>query len=589
MARLASSDSFLPSGAHDMHHFSLSQGGDTSVISPLSLPRNATHYFEPQGRPALPTSNSYRARGRQSNHFFSPRLAPTSTQMSHQLYLQQRKQKQTQHRSASLSPTFRGTSVPTSRAASADSTASASNLYAQRIAILEKQNAAIRQAWENERKYLEANRARAEEVYQEERTIWEAERAILLEEIALLRLEVTRARISGIPECDEDVIGLRGGGDSCGHPAGSDSVPVSSGSSEQEQALTQATSCHSKASQVLARLATGASGPSPPLEARISPSQQFQPRSHVNSPPQEPLDAAPLHESREGTPVPTIDVQIIHPDLEGIPIKKTAVERSTFTDTETSRTTSKSGSARSSPPLPSSSPDGARSRPQEKDILKVLAAPAPQRLVINAGHTPNHSLSILPSAATTAAHTTASSSGEVTPTTTAPDGCLSRGSAGKSKQVDESSDSTITVGADAAGVEPSDMGSLTPPEGDQPLKGFLGIRNQPAHDEIFFRKLDRKLEAIKSEGDVVPTVLKNADESLDGANPLVETATGADIVNNGQVGSEQQPEASGQGSQSCSGSDTEELNLEIPLKFKKSNNFGAPLGYGFSVGSAQAH
>lgn len=481
-----------------------------------------------------------------------------------------------------------------SRAASADSNTSAGNLYAQRIAILEKQNAAIRQAWENERKYLEVNRARAEEVYQEERTIWEAERAILLEEIALLRLEVTRARISGIPECDEDVIGLRGGGDSRGHPAGSDSVPVSSGSSEQqEQALTQATSCHSKASQVLARLANGASGPSPPLGARISPSQQSQPRSHVSSPPQEPLDTMPVHESREGTPVPTIDVQIIHPDLEGIPIKKTAVEKSTFTDTETSRTTSKSGSARSSPPLPSSSPDGVRSRPQEKDVLKVLAAPAPQRLVINAGHTPNHSLSILPSAATTVAHTTASSSGEVTPTTTAPDGCLSRGSAGKSKHVDESSDSTITVGADAVGVESIDMGTLTPPEGDQPLKGFLGIRNQPAHDEIFFRKLDRKLEAIKSEGDVVPTVLKNADESTDGGNLLIEKVTGVDGVIqpvNGETGPEQQPETSGgQGSQSCSGSDTEELNLEIPLKFKKSNNFGAPLGYGFSASSAQAH
>ncbi|TLD22242.1 hypothetical protein PspLS_08044 [Pyricularia sp. CBS 133598] len=568
MARLASSDSFLPSGAHDMHHFSLSQGGDTSVISPLSLPRNATHYFEPQARPALPTSNSYRARVPTGDTMLSP---PHSV------------------------PPSLSSSIPTSahsygmqtRAASADSTASAAgNLYAQRIAILEKQNASIRQAWENERKYLEANRARAEEVYQEERTIWEAERAILLEEIALLRLEVTRARISGIPECDEDVIGLRGGGDSCGHPAGSDSVPVSSVSSEQEQALTQATSCHSKASQVLARLANGAAGPSPPLGARISPSQQSQPRSHVSSPPQETLDAMPLHESREGTPVPTIDVQIIHPDLEGIPIKKTAVERSTFTDSEASRTTSKSGSARSSPPLPSASPDGARGRPQEKDVLKVLAAPAPQRLVINAGHTPNHSLSILPSATTTVAHTTASSSGEVTPTTTAPDGCLSRGSTGKSKHVDESSDSTITVGADAVGGELIDIGTLTPPEGDQPLKGFLGIRNQPAHDEIFFRKLDRKLEAIKSEGDVVPTVLKNADESTDGANTLAEKVT--ELVN-GETGPEKQPEASGQGSQSCSGSDTEELNLEIPLKFKKSNNFGAPLGYGFSAGSAQAH
>lgn len=474
-----------------------------------------------------------------------------------------------------------------SRTTSADSGASLNSLYAQKMATLEKQNASIRQAWENERKYLEANRARAEEVYLEERMVWDAERAILLEEIAQLKSMAAGTHTSfGMPEGDQGVISIRGGGDSSASTNALDSAAPSSASSQQELGLTQTTACQSKASRVLARLVNGASGPSPPLGARISPSQQplytHQPRSHAGSPNQGSSDVILSHESKDDTPVPIIDVQIIHPDLEGIPIKKTAVERTTFTDNDGSHVTSKSGSAKSSPRLMSSSPDGARSRPQEKDVLKVLAAPEPQRLVINAGHTPNHSLSILPTAVTTVAHTTASSSGEVTPTTTAPDGCFSRESSGLNKM--------IGIAAQPLAPEPFGMGPLTPPDDDQPLKGFLGIRNQPAHDEIFFRKLDRKLEAIKSEGDVVPTVLKNAEESVDDDGTAIENATSVDGATEHGSGdgphkqrldADKKSDSGGRESRSSNGSEDEELNLEIPLKFKKSNNFGAPLGYGF--------
>ena len=86
------------------------------------------------------------------------------------------------------------------RSVSADSAAlpqSVGNHHlVQRLA---QQNALIREAWEAERNYLEANRRRAEEVYQEERVImeevregWENEKAAMLREMQVLKERIQR-------------------------------------------------------------------------------------------------------------------------------------------------------------------------------------------------------------------------------------------------------------------------------------------------------------------------------------------------------------------------------------------------------------
>lgn len=86
------------------------------------------------------------------------------------------------------------------RSVSADSAAlpqsGAHNHLVQRLA---QQNALIREAWEAERNYLEANRRRAEEVYQEERVImeevregWENEKATMLQEMQVLKERIQR-------------------------------------------------------------------------------------------------------------------------------------------------------------------------------------------------------------------------------------------------------------------------------------------------------------------------------------------------------------------------------------------------------------
>ncbi len=65
------------------------------------------------------------------------------------------------------------------------------------VELLVKQNGRLREAWEAERKYLQANRERAEEVYREERALmdeermgWVAERTMLLDELAFLKQEL---------------------------------------------------------------------------------------------------------------------------------------------------------------------------------------------------------------------------------------------------------------------------------------------------------------------------------------------------------------------------------------------------------------
>jgi hypothetical protein len=86
------------------------------------------------------------------------------------------------------------------RSVSADSAALPQSVgHHHLVQRLAQQNALIREAWEAERNYLEANRRRAEEVYQEERVImeevreaWENEKAAMLREMQVLKERIQR-------------------------------------------------------------------------------------------------------------------------------------------------------------------------------------------------------------------------------------------------------------------------------------------------------------------------------------------------------------------------------------------------------------
>ncbi|KAL2888109.1 hypothetical protein HOO65_040446 [Ceratocystis lukuohia] len=553
---------------------------------------------------------------------------------------------------------------------------SASNmsLYAA-LRHMEAQNQAVREAWESERKYLEANRARAEEVYMEERNIMdeavnlmETERDQLLEEIYKLRNNVRHlesengvlrqrlgldSSISLLMDGNNHPVGLRGGADS------SDSILLSP--------LKPATDDASLVSQ-----------------SQLQPHPQLRTTSALLSPapvqgPVAPMDFLATKRSS----VPTIDIHEIHPELEGIPIKATAIKSPTFTDIEPAplpaetcikpfmlETPAEDGS-HTDPDLDGDqdvdteastlkSPSSDRMLPHHgggvppEDTLQMLAVHESVRLKIHAGHTPNHSLSKFPSfTAATCSTTGANTMNGPTPNhcyetpaalgnptvfdvshTYQPrvDACEGKDEEGKqnllldqqsgpsccpqfpvsqtdsylsgdnSKAINNASQDPVLAATRHTIADAEDFeGTLMPPKHDQPLTGPLMITNIPAKDEIFLAKLSEKLEAVKISREASPESLahsENDDQSQFAPPPLpvpvAEAEKDAAIEENTEAGAE--PESKipksdkweyGAGSREISKRPRAVADLvdedgddepDIPLRFKKTTNFGLPMG-----------
>ncbi|PHH55290.1 hypothetical protein CFIMG_003937RAa [Ceratocystis fimbriata CBS 114723] len=515
---------------------------------------------------------------------------------------------------------------------------SASNmsLYAA-LRHMEAQNQAVREAWESERKYLEANRARAEEVYMEERSIMdeavnlmETERDQLLEEIYKLRNNVRHlesengvlrqrlgldSSISLLMDGNNHPVGLRGGADS------SDSILLSP--------LKPATDDASLVSQ-----------------SQLQPHPQLRTTSALLSPapvqgPVAPMDFLATKRSS----VPTIDIHEIHPELEGIPIKATAIKSPTFTDIEPAplsaetcikpfmlETPAEDGS-HTDPDLDGDqdvdteastlkSPSSDHMLPHHgggvppEDTLQMLAVHESVRLKIHAGHTPNHSLSKFPSF--TAA--TCSTTGANTVNGPTPNHCYETPAAlgnptvfditqtdsylsgDNSKAINNASQDPVLAATRHTIADAEDFeGTLMPPKHDQPLTGPLMITNIPAKDEIFLAKLSEKLEAVKISREASPESLthsENDDQSQFAPPPLpvpvAEAEKDAAIEENTEAGAE--PESKipksdkweyGAGGRETSKRPRAVADLvdedgddepDIPLRFKKTTNFGLPMG-----------
>lgn len=241
--------------------------------------------------------------------------------------------------------------------------------------------------------------------------------------------------------------------------------------------------------------------------------------------------------SDDGHPSKVIDVQEYHKDLEGIHLKENAVKKETFTDTPTS-SGSKTSSGKSSPP------EDVKASARERSI-QVLKAPAHSRLTMHAGHTPTVSLSM----SHTQTSNTVASSGSNTPTLTNGDGVMSSDEANaESIEPAEPIPTGVYEDYDPAILEPSD--------GDHELKGPLTLRNVPAKDEIFLRKVSDKLEKVLSGEDSTPSVLQHAEEERSGqinARPSADQDEGAASVG--------------------------EIEEDVPLKLRNApSNFGKPFG-----------
>ena len=365
----------------------------------------------------------------------------------------------------------------------------------------------MRQAWDEERRALQANRDRAEELYRDAiealrsehasaQSKWEAERYKLQTQVMLLQNRLRKS------EARWNEASLRGGG------LDSRSVSIQGSSSSQ-----------------------------------LSPTGQldsFLPLHHDN------YSADQASAMGHEAPSKVIDVQEYHKDLEGIHLKVNAVKKATFTDTPSSngsRTSSGNGS-------PSHTPEERRDLARER-CARALKADPLSRLTMNAGHTPTVSMSF----ASTGATNTVTSSGSNTPTLVSGDGAISSdGNEGNDGRESKEPAEPIGTAIDDADHDPTIM---EPSDEGPELKGPLTLRNIPAKDEIFLRKLADKLEKVGHGEDATPTVLKDTEyaegEPSTQAVPAPAPAPADD-------------------------SDSEEAEPEIPLKLRQTSNFGKPLG-----------
>jgi hypothetical protein len=516
---------------------------------------------------------------------------------------------------------------PQHRSVSADA-ATAGPSAAQVIRRLAQQNNRIRETWEAERKYLEANRERVEEVYKEERAImeqeriaWDAERKGMEDQIIALqgimsdlqtqnvllskRLELDRAgKMAGI---SVPLTGLRGGGAGTDGSADTGLLTTSSAQSLQRGIPGSVIGVRSDMSS---SSNSGSKGISPlqnrlhfisPASSRMSPSKQpevspFIPLSlnhHVQPATAPAVDFLAASTLPTDPKVPSIDVQQVHPDLEGIPLRANAVKKSTFTDEDNSSASgnSKTSSRDASPPGGAAEQPGKLKRGNSKEhTLQVLSAHESDRLTMHAGHTPSHSLSQFPTAAHTETGTVVNDSGGSTPTLTIPEPAQTQDT-----KTEQAAGSGTGAGVDAEPRQddhPEENFDAT--ADDVKLTGPLMVRNIPAYDEEFFKRVNEKLENVRTGKDAVPSVLRHPLEDPDGdaapTAPANEVEMGKD--SDGQQkdsktseglslprrdsGSDADAERSDSESRERDRDDDDEM--DIPLKLKPSRNFGAPFG-----------
>ncbi|KAH8198725.1 hypothetical protein TruAng_007089 [Truncatella angustata] len=524
MSRLP--DSFLPSGAlqdpneHALSLAGLVNGHPGSVISPLSLPKNANQhlsYFDDRRSHIIGHPFASPAQAQQQRRYLSPQRGetaardPRSASLPPASYSQQ--QQVRSGRPGFISPSLSPLNENPEQA----------SLHLQRVLT---QNRRLLENWEAERAHLEANRSRAEEIYKEERAIMDEDRMMWAEKEAQY--------LARIAELERENATLRASGSSRDSPVAA--VAGSSGPSGRSAVQFRAImdSASPIATPILGLGHTmPVSHPFEPLDPRM---QSASPQANT------PNDGPETQEN-----IPSIDVQEVHPDLEGIPLKPTAIKKTTFTD-EKPPSPPLSGSNVTGPNSNLGSPNSRSSKATPAEVTKeTLQAPEGSRLTMHAGHTPNHSLSAIPTAHSTNATNTAGSSGASTPT-------RGRGQSPPKGQALAEVESTYADGQydfDAVQTE----AVLEPSENDPELKGPLSLRNQQAFDEIFLAKVAAGLEESIRSDDATPTVLKHGVDEPEVPSQQPATITKPDEANQ-----------------------TEELE-EVPLKFKTGNtNFGAPLG-----------
>ncbi|KFY31218.1 hypothetical protein V493_01298 [Pseudogymnoascus sp. VKM F-4281 (FW-2241)] len=405
-----------------------------------------------------------------------------------------------------------------------------------------------REQFLGEKAHMEADRARAEEVMAEERSLWDKERALYGKRIA--ELEAQLAAFTGPSQ----------------RPAASDIISPP-GDAAQKAPMQQSpgivsdatTSRGSNIGSPLSRTVAQESGRNPdgsPFYAPATrhPSRTFENTSTIDQrvgdmfTPRETalrVTSKELSESdfqksansgrqsspREDTVVgDSIDISLIQPELEGVPIKSSAVAPTFAAQIRSPSGTTFSPSRFSPdtapPPRPSQSYDRYSPTLGPRKARDMIKQPEGRRLTMHAGHTPNHSV----------IHFELGDSGITTPKSSA-----------------REPESIATV------IEQEES-----PTEDPELSGPLGLTNDAPEDKQFLAALTSKLEEV-AESERTEEV--DEEEMSDGK--VLQNALRAIGRGNGSRRDDEDRE----GLIAIASTD------DIPmLKFKQTPNFGRPLG-----------
>jgi hypothetical protein len=232
----------------------------------------------------------------------------------------------------------------------------------------------------------------------------------------------------------------------------------------------------------------------------------------------------------------SIDISMIQPDLEGVPIRASAVSP-TFAAKVLSPIYSPSKlspnvkpPARDTTTSLSRSNSSAREKDKTAATLEVACQPENRRLTMHAGHTPNHSISKL------GWLDGGSASGDATPR--------------QDHGVEHVHRPSVAPGQENFSAVHDTEDDL----GDKELSGPLGLTNESSKDDAFLHALVEKLEEARKSQPASPT-----------------NESGSSVQNEEKAPSQRN-------SISEEGDDDEKDDEGPPLRLKPSFNFGRPMG-----------
>ncbi|KAL3418934.1 hypothetical protein PVAG01_09155 [Phlyctema vagabunda] len=347
--------------------------------------------------------------------------------------------------------------------------------------------------FDGEKKEMLANRERVEDLWKEERGLWDEEKNILMDRISKLESQLEKIKAaSQLSTGSNSQILSRTGSQRRAPTSGMVSAAFASPGSIDGTAAKAVPQESGRNADGSAYYAPAPQNPSRTFDTSESDTMRV---DDLTAPREDPIrvTAKELTSSDFGvqsppaelasiseTPAETIDISHIQPELEGVPIKASAVAPS-FAAKVLSPNSALSPARLSPnirpPPRDITNLNRSISHDKKPTALDVMRAPIDHRLTMHAGHTPNHSISNF---------SLINESGHATPVAT-----------------QESKDAADA--ASTAGLSELHGDAAQELDEDPELTGKLGLSTDRSPADLeFLAKLTERLEEVRKSGTASP-------------------------------------------------------------------------------------